>query len=339
MSRDIGHRSVGVAVFGSGSIAQTHARSFADLPGVEVRWIVGSDESRARDLARSFAGARATSDPSDALRDDSVHAVVVCGRSRSHAERTRLALMAGRHVLVEKPPAFSVAEFDELVSLAEASGRRLMVAQTARFHPAMMSMGSEVGAGSIGRPRLLHASWYVGHVWPGAWNSWQLDPERSGGHALHNGMHPLDMAIWLLEDRPERIMARGWRTHSPEMPTPDSFHLVVAFEGGALAMLETVYALRPEGAVLRRLLLAGTEGTLQHHTGRDPSPPGTVVPPFSVLGAAASQAAHFIDVVRGTVEPLVQLRHSRLALASALAAQRSLETGMSVNVREFTDAQ
>jgi predicted dehydrogenase len=332
-------RPVGIAVFGSGSIAESHAQSFSNLQDVEVRWVIGSDASRVQRIASRIPGSVPATHPQDALRDELVDAVVVCGRSRSHPVRTRMALAAGKHVLVEKPPAFSLTEFDGLVELGRSKGCTLMVAQTARFHPAMLSMSRDVIAGAIGRPRLVHASWYVGHVWPGAWNSWQLDPRISGGHALHNGMHPLDMAIWLLNDRPVRVMARGFKTHAPDMPTPDSFHLVVGFAGGGLALLETVYALRPEGALLRRLLLAGTDGTLEHHTGRDSRPPGVAVPPASVEGASRNQAEHFIDIIRGDAEPIVQLNQSRQALAGALAAQRSLETGEMVTVEEVEDAQ
>lgn len=326
--------TVGIAILGSGGIADAHARAFVELPGVTLLWVYGSESSRVEAMAGRFPDAQPSTDLSAVLADPMVDAVVVCGRTMSHLHRAQESLGAGKHVLVEKPPAFRVEDFDGLLRMARQAGRRIMVAQTARFHPAMLTLGQAVAEGSIGQPRLVHASWYVGHVWPGAWRSWQLDPAQSGGHGIHNGMHPLDMAIWLLASRPIRVMARGWNTHAPEMPTPDSFHLTVAFENGSLALLETCYALRPAGSVLRRLLVAGTGGTLEHDTSRDPQAPGGPLPPASVEAASLHQAAHFVEVVRGAAEPLVEPAQSRQALLAAIAAQRSLDTRQAVAIEE-----
>lgn len=324
----------GIAVLGSGGIARAHVAALGRVPGVRVTHVLGSDPARAAAVAALAPGATATADLDAVLADSDTDGVYVCGRTADHPARTLAAIAAGKHVIVEKPPARDVADFDAMVAAARASGVRLMVGQTVRFQPAVATLAAACRAGRVGDPRLLHLNWYVGHVWPGAWRSWQLDPRQSGGHLVHNGMHPLDLAIWLLDARPERVFTRGWCTHAPDMPTPDSFHLTVRFAGGGLAMIEVSYGLRDPGDVLRRMVLCGADGTLAHHTGDDaaPSDGGPPAPLASVGDAIQRQAEHAAAVVAGHTEPLVELRHSRWALAAAIAAQRSLETGRPVDV-------
>jgi predicted dehydrogenase len=330
--RSIAAAPVGVAVLGAGAIAAEHVLAFDRLGDASVRYVVSDAAERAEEVSRRALAARATTSLAEALGDPLVHLAVVCGRTATHLERANAAISAGKHVLIEKPPALAVAPFRSLVARARGAGRHLMVAQTARFQPAVAAIGAAVTAGDIGRPRFVHASWYVGHVWPGGWRSWQLDPSTSGGHLAHNGMHPIDTAIWLLGQRPVRIFARGWSTHAAEMPTPDSFHLTVRFDDGSLALLETSYGLRPRGAVARRLLVAGTDGTIEHDSSRDPRPSGSTAPPLSVQGAMEAQAAHLVSLCRQEVSPLVTTDHSLDALAAALAAQRSFEAGRPIDV-------
>ncbi|MER7273076.1 Gfo/Idh/MocA family oxidoreductase [Dactylosporangium sp. NPDC000244] len=316
---------IGVALLGSGAIARDHAAAFARVDGVRVTHVVGTDLARARRIAALAPGCRATTDPAEALTDPAVTGVVVCGRTGDHVDRALAAVAAGRHVVIEKPPARTLAAFETLVAAARAAGVRLMVGQTTRFQPAVRTLAAAAAAGEAGTPRLLHLAWYVGHVWPGGWNSWQLDPDASGGHLVHNGMHPLDLAVALLGARPVRVFARGWCTHAPGMATPDSFHVTVRFDTGALALAELSYGLRTPGAMLRRMVLTGDAGALSHHTGGDPVLGGA--PPASVADALYHQAVHTADVFAGRAEPIVTLEQSRAALAAALAAQRSLHSG------------
>src|SRR5699024_6676186 len=108
-----------------------------------------------------------------------------------------------------------------------ASGVSLAVGQTVRFQPIVADAYQAVTEGVVGDPRLIHLSWYTGHVWPGGWRGWQLDKASSGGHPVHNGVHILDTATWLLGSPPVEVMARGFRTFSPDLPIPDSFTIIL----------------------------------------------------------------------------------------------------------------
>ena len=336
LARSAGGATVGVAVVGIGAFAREHLTALAALDGADVRWVVGHDLARTRALAALVPGARATTDLADALADHAVHAVDVVTATPTHARDTIAAGEAGRHVQVEKPAALSLSQLDAMVAATEGRGTTLVVGQTVRFQPAVSALAAAARRGEIGTPRLAHISWYTGHAWPGGWRGWQLDPELSGGHPVHNGTHIMDAATWLLDDEPVEVFARGFRTFSPELESPDSFHVQLRTASGALATLELCYALRRRGELVRRVVLVGTEGTLSHSTTEEDGlhSDALAAPPASVEGALGIQLAHWLDVVRGDAAPVVTTPQVRTALATALAAQRSLLSGRREQVRD-----
>lgn len=324
-----------VAVAGSGVIAADHVRALSALPGVEVAYVHGSDLARASRVAALAPGSIATDDYGRILADPTVVAVDVCNATPAHAPFTIAAGAAGKHVHVEKPAALALADFDRMVTATEGAGTSLMVGQTVRFQPGVTAIASAIHGGAIGRPRLAHVSWYTGYVWPGGWRGWQLDRARSGGHPVHNGTHLLDVATWLLGARPVRVFARSFPSFAAAMPVHDSFQLLVRFDDDSLATLEISYSLAQPRDMFRRIVVAGTNGTVAHSTDDDPvlhSAAASAALP-SVEDAIQHQLAHWIDVVDGHAEPIVRTEQVRAALAASLAAQRSLDTGQPVDLR------
>lgn len=324
--------TVRVAVIGSGGIARDHVSALASIPSVEIVYVHGSDLARAQSVAALAPGARASTDLDGILADSSIHAVDVVGSTPDHAPVTIAAGRAGKHVHVEKPAALTVADFDDMVAATENTS--LMVGQTVRFQPSIASIGESVARGAIGDPRLIHVSWYTGHVWPGGWRGWQHDKTRSGGHPVHNGTHALDLVTWLIGRAPVRVFARSFPTFAAGMPVHDSFHLTVRFEDDSLAMIELAYALPQSGKMVRRIVVSGTDGTLAHDTGDDPglTTDTTTAAPSSIEGAMTHQLRHWIGTLDGSVVPIVENSQVRAALATAVAAQRSLDTGKAVTI-------
>lgn len=323
-----------VTVVGTGAFAVEHLRALEQIPRLRVRWVAGTDLSRAKEVAR-LVGARATTDIHAAVTDPAVAAVDVVNATPGHAPWTVVAGHAGKHVHVDKPAALSLAQLDAM--LAATRGTSLMVGQTVRFQPAVSALARAARTGGIGDPRLLHITWYTGHAWPGGWRSWQLDPALSGGHPVHNGTHILDAATWLLGSAPAEVFARGLRTFSPDMESPDSFQVQLRTADGSLATLELCYALRQRGDMLRRIVLVGTGGTLRHSTEDEPGLVSDAArpAPLSLEGALRDQLEHWADVVTAGARPVTRPDEVRGALAGALAAQRSLLTGRRVHVTEI----
>ena len=257
-----------IALIGAGGIAQDHAAAYARIPGARVSHVMDTDADRAQSLAARIGAAWST-DAAAVFAAPDVDAVDICTPSETHAALTIAAAERGKAIHVEKPAALSLADFDAMVAATERHGVSLMVGQTARFQPVNAEIAREIAAGTIGRLRVLHVTWYAGHVWADGWRAWQLDPARSGGHPLHNGIHALDLAVWLFGRQPTRVFSRGFRTFAPTMGIPDSFHMTVRFDDGSMALLEIAYALHTRGDALRRILAVGEHGSLQpQHGGR-----------------------------------------------------------------------
>lgn len=325
-----------IAILGAGAIARDHAEALARIPGVQISQVFSRDPERARLLAGFIGGATWTTDPEVIFNSAEIEAVDICDATERHAPLTIGAARHGKPILVEKPAALTLADFDAMAGAARENKVSLMVGQTSRFHPVHLEMKEAIAAGAIGRLRLLHISWYAGYLWPNGWRSWQLDPARSGGHPIHNGVHPLDLATWLTGQRPVRVFARGMRTWAPDMPTPDSFNITVRFEDGSLALLEFYYALPERGDYLRRILAVGEKGSLQHNTEKEAGLHSEAAHPPSpaVQDAMYHQLSHWVATLRGQEGPIVKLEEVRAALAAGIAAQQSLQTGRAVTLEE-----
>lgn len=325
-----------VALIGAGGIAQDHVAAYARIPDMRVSHIVDTDAARARSLAAHAGNTAWSTDPQAVFTAPDVDVVDICTPSETHAALAIAAAEHGKAIHVEKPAALSLADFDAMVAATERHGVSLMVGQTARFQPVNTDIASAIAAGTIGRLRVLHLTWYAGHVWAGGWRAWQLDPMRSGGHPLHNGIHALDLAIWLFGRTPTRVFTRGFRTFAPTTGIPDSFHMTVRFDDGSFALLEIAYALRQRGDALRRILAIGEAGSLSHSTEDDPQlySDGVHLPSPAIEDAMYHQLRHWVATVRGEESSIVKNAQVRHALAAALAAQESLETGRAVTIGE-----
>ena len=115
-------KKIGVAVVGCGYWGPHLMRNFSDQPGSDLRWLVDQDPQRLKRCADALSQARTTTDLSDALADSKLHAVALATPVSTHYPLAKRCLLAGRHVLIEKPMAQKVSECEELIALANAKG-------------------------------------------------------------------------------------------------------------------------------------------------------------------------------------------------------------------------
>ena len=125
-----------LGVVGVGHLGRHHARLLSDLPGATLVAVVDLQIDRAR-AAAAAAGARVETDLNAIV--DAVDAVTIAVPTVDHLRVARPFLERGIHVLVEKPMTPTLAEADELIGLADASGAVLAVGHTERFNPAVQA--------------------------------------------------------------------------------------------------------------------------------------------------------------------------------------------------------
>ena len=111
----------------------------------------------------------------------------------------------------------------------------------------------------------------------------------------------------------------------------------VRFDDDSLGMFEFSYSLTRRGDAIRRIMVAGEDGTLTHTTETEPGlhVPGADTESPSAAGAMDAQLRHWVDTLAGA-EPIVRLSEVRSALATAIAAQRSLDENRPVTIAEVT---
>jgi predicted dehydrogenase len=319
----------GIGIIGAGAIAELHADAYLSA-GARVVAVMSRRRSSAERLARRVGAGLATDCLEQLLTHSNVLAVDICTPSDDHAAIAIAAARAGKHVHVEKPLALSLADADRVIAACHASGVKLMVGQTARYQAVSRALRQAVDAGDVGRPFHLELVWDHGTFWSGGWRGWQIDPARSGGHLVHNGVHAFDLVCWLLGQRPVRIYAQARAAAHPGLDTYDYWQAHLVFAGGATALCEVGYVLRPTGAVHRLATLYGTTGTVVHTTQDDGvlytdggAHSARLVGPEAMDVQIAEWLACLANPQR---EPPVLGADGRLALAVGLAAERSVRS-------------
>jgi predicted dehydrogenase len=193
----LGAKPLGVAVIGCGYWGMNYVRIFNEL--VESRVVAVCDQSRERlkEVSRRFPGVYLTTQVDDAAAQPGVDAVVVCTEATTHFNVTRRLLLAGRHILVEKPLTTVTAEADKLIELADSNSAILMVGHTFVFNAGVRKVKEYVQNGA-GRVYYLYA------------RRTNLGPIRRDVNALWD-LAPHDIAIfnYLLDGTPQWVSAVG----------------------------------------------------------------------------------------------------------------------------------
>lgn len=126
-----------LATIGTGFITSTFADAVSRVPDVRIGCIYSRDAAKAAALAAELQVPGSSADLAAVLADESIDAIYVASPNRLHAEQAASALRAGKHVIVEKPAVTDVADWDELVRLAQAQGRVLLEAMRTRYDPGL----------------------------------------------------------------------------------------------------------------------------------------------------------------------------------------------------------
>jgi predicted dehydrogenase len=122
--------TLGVAIVGCGYWGVNYVRVFSELAGARVVAICDPRKDRLREVGRRFPEAALTTALEEALQLEGIDAAIVCTGATTHYEVARRCLMAGKHLLVEKPLATAVGDAEALIGLAESQGVTIMVGHT-----------------------------------------------------------------------------------------------------------------------------------------------------------------------------------------------------------------
>jgi predicted dehydrogenase len=185
-----------IGLAGLGYWGPNLARNFDEL--ADLAWLSDlSEENRAR-FAPRYPNARMTADFDELLADPELQAVVVATPVVTHHDLARRALLAGKHVFVEKPMAVQAAEAEELVALAEERELVLMPGHLLLYHPGVRKLKELVDGGELGDVLYLYG------------NRQNFGVIRRDENALSSlGAHDLSVILHLVGEEPVECWARG----------------------------------------------------------------------------------------------------------------------------------
>lgn len=196
-----------IAVLGAGRWGPNLLRNFEALDDAEVVSVVDPDASRLARLREAFPRLRYEHESERVLTDESIDAVVVATPTSTHYGLVKAALLAGKHVMVEKPITKTSSEARELDALARERKRTLLVGHIFLFNPAIARAKQAIKAGTLGQLSYL------------SMERTNLGPVRMDIHAGWDlASHDLSIANWWLDTSPISVSATAGAWINPGIP-------------------------------------------------------------------------------------------------------------------------
>ncbi|MBI4013134.1 MAG: Gfo/Idh/MocA family oxidoreductase [Candidatus Rokubacteria bacterium] len=323
-----------VGVIGAGLMGERHARIYASLPDVELVAVCDTREEAARRVATA-TGAAAYTDLRELLARD-LQAVSVCTSDEAHRAPCEAAARAGKHILVEKPIAMTVADAEAIIEAAGRAGVVLLVGHCLRFDPRYHAARAAIAAGELGAVQTIYTRR----------SNTVAAQDRLGGRCSlprFLGVHDYDVMRWFTGSEVERVGAESkWGLlRGRGFDVEDANCALLRFASGALGIAELNWVL-PRGFPAsgdHRADVVGDRGalaiaTLETGLRRADEQRAVVVDTMTAPvvegypgGMFYFELRHFVDCVRGRATPAITPHDALMALRIALAVERAAAGG------------
>lgn len=185
-----------IAVIGMGYWGKNLVRVFHELGVLKI--VCDVNPARAAEISEKYPQARFVTDTDEVVSDPDTIGVVVATPAIMHAEMVRRGLEAGKHVFVEKPLALSAEEGEQLVKLAERTGRVLMVGHILQYHPVVPRLKELISRGELGQVRYMYSNRLnIGKIRTEENILWSFAP------------HDISVVVELLGEEPSEVRSHG----------------------------------------------------------------------------------------------------------------------------------
>jgi UDP-N-acetylglucosamine 3-dehydrogenase len=240
-------RKVNVGVIGVGAMGQNHVRVYSKIKNANLMAISDLMKGTLAEVSKKYKTVGYV-DYDNVLEMQEIEAVSVCVPTTYHYEVVMSAIEQGKHVLVEKPIAFTLDEAKEMVDAARDAGVKLATGHVERFNPAVLEAKKLIDKGVIGKVVSASAK-RVGPFPPRI---------KDVGVTIDLAIHEVDIMFYLFDSPASRVYANmGSRLEKCEFE--DHAELMMRFENGVIGILETNW-LTPYKK--RQLEITGAEGII-----------------------------------------------------------------------------
>jgi predicted dehydrogenase len=306
--------TIGVGFLGAGDISILHARAVAKAHGAKLVGLWNRGADRANHRAAEF-GCRTYDSPTAIVNDPAIDAVFVLTNLETHLEYTRLALTAGKHVLVEKPVGATVAEIEEMDRLAKSKNLVCLPGHNYIYESGMNRTRELVEGGDLGRIVSAYVLYNIHHP--------EEVAKRYPGVVRQILTHHSYILLYLV-GRPVELCAMKATLHYTEYKEEDIAMVQIRLESGALAHFCASFAADDHAAdpwtVMVKVI--GTAGSTRYsYRDHVEIKPGLVHSQTytAYQGSITNEVRHFlVDCLRHGAQPLS-------TLADAVTAQKMIE--------------
>ena len=330
-------QTIRVGVIGCGYWGPKLARNFHDLSGTCLEAISDMRSDRLEEMKQLYPETRTTHNHRDLL-GDGIDAVVIATPVHTHYALAKEALLAGKHVFVEKPLAASSGQASELVEIAAQKNLTLMVGHTFVYNPAVEAVREIVLSGQMGNIYYINSTRAnLGLLQPDINVMWDLAP------------HDISLLSYILHMQPYSVSARGATYVNKYRKLPEVVYLNILFDGGIMANLRLSWL---DPVKQRSLTIVGSQKMLVYDDIAENKvtifDKGVDVPPYSVTEEQfrASyrhgeetvypitwreplmvECEHFADCIRSQQQPRSSGQQGVNVIKVLETAQRSLQNG------------
>ena len=347
-----------VALLGAGGITRSHLPAYLEHSyRVELVAICDMDEPRAVALAEEAGIDTIYTDLDTMLREADIDAIDNCTFHPAHAPLSITAMEAGKHVLVEKPMAMSVQECEDMIAVADKTGRTLMIAQDLRYSPEAVCVKRLIDDGKLGdihagRTHLMQ-KFGVGH-------DRYADAKQGGGILMSVQIHHIDLLRYYMGNVKRVTAVCKSITDTMANDAEDLVTAILEFESGAVGSVFAFPGDTPKDIVDgkrtrsdREYVVHGSAGTIHStpQTDRNMAHFGEVLfapltgesagefTPVDTSDAGTpslkpfvNQILHFEECIRTGAEPVSSGRDNIDTMKIIFAIWESSKTGKAVEL-------
>lgn len=242
--------TLNAALVGYGFAGKTfHAPFLSTTPGLSLSWVVSRDAAK---VQADLPGCRVGS-LEEVLSDETVDLVVIATPNDTHAPLARQALLAGKHVVIDKPFALDLAEAKALVELAEKQQRLLSIFHNRRWDGDFLTVRRLISEGTLGQIAQFES--HFDRYRPEVRQRWREAGGPGSGLWFDLGPHVLDQALQLF-GQPDWLQA-DLAEQRPGALADDYFHVVLGY--GALRVI--LHGSCLVSATMPRFVIHGSQGS------------------------------------------------------------------------------
>ena len=325
-----------IGLLGAGMIGSTHINGLLSMNSniAVYKAVCDIDAAKRSEFAQKY-NLLAFSDLDEMLADPDIDMVDLCLPSFMHEEFAVKIARAKKHILIEKPIAFTFEAARNIFTAARENGVRVMVAQVLRFWPEYVKVKEICDSGALGEIITVYAARLGQMV---TWVDWYKDPAKSGETLMNLTLHDIDFLHYVL-GKPISVYSAGYKDINNNY---NDVMNIFRFEGGVNAMVDGSLSMTAGYPFTMRMRVLGTKGTLEfsYSAGENIGPESTTSLIWYRSGEKGEklevenydgygkEIEHFAECISaGKDSEIVTEQSVMQVLTSVLAAKESLSKG------------